>query len=70
MRFHGAKYLRKVLKPTVESILHRVKAGEDFGIEASRATAASLGRVLQATNEVMLNVISKADSLSPCVIFT
>lgn len=63
LKFNGTLYLKKVLKSTLESVLQRVKAGEDFGIEVGKATPASVSRVLQVTNELMLNVISKLNIL-------
>lgn len=60
MRYHGAKYLHKALKTPITSLIQRVKAGEEFNIDASRATQASAERLMQTTEEVLKSVIAKA----------
>lgn len=68
MRLHGAKYLRKALKSPLAGVLQRAKAGEEFGIEAARSNAASVERVLHATEEVLRNVLAKAVTMPRCVV--
>lgn len=63
MKLHGARFLKKALKPIIIHIIHRVKAGEDFAIENGRSTTSSVERLLQATNEVMLQIVAKASAL-------
>ena len=60
MRYHGAKYLHKALKTPITSLIQRVKAGEEFSIDASRSTPASAERLMQTTEEVLKSVIAKA----------
>lgn len=63
MRYHGSKFLRKALKTPITSVMERAKAGEEFHIDATRATPASVERIVQVTEEVLKSVTAKANTI-------